>query len=487
MTDEDLDDVTDPGAGANERVARNVLVVVAAELAGKVATLVFTIVVARQLGETSFGAFAYALSFGLLAASFPSWGFDTVLLRRGSAERRDLAPALAITLALRTVLAVPVLLLGVVAAVLTRPSAATTQAVVLVLVAAVLDTYGDAGRAAAGALEKRGRTSVALVAQRIGAAVFAGVALEQGAGLVGVCIAYLASSLLGQALTLRAMRRLGVRAEWSAVTRESLLLMWRDSFYIGIDTLVSMALFRIDALMLGGLRGDRELGHYAVAYRLLETVLFVNWAVSRSVLPMMSREDDDRRLLRITEQGLAAVAVVLIPYGTLLLCEGQSLLRLLFGGEFDESSVESLRWLAAAPLTFGIAYFGSYALLARARNRELLISSAIAAGFNIALNLVLIPPYGDEGAAFATTASFLVEGLVTMGYLRRYGWLRVDRALVLPAAASAVMAAVLVALRAPLAVELVVGVLVFAAAYVPMSLRWAPEQLDLLRSLRRRS
>lgn len=475
------------GEGAGSRVARNVAIVAGAELAGKAATLVFTIVAARSLGAAGFGAFSYALAFSMLLATLPSWGFDSVLIRRGSADPDDLGPALAQTLALRSILAVPVLLLGGGLGALSRPSTEASVALMLILLATVLDTYGDAGRSAAGALEKRGRTSVALIAQRLATAVLAIVLLGSGSGLVTVAIVYLVASVFGQLLTWRALRVLRIRPDWSAVTRPQLRLMWRSSFVLGIDTLVAMALFRLDAVLLGLIRGDEELASYAVAYRLLETVLFVTWAVSRAIFPAMSRAKNDSEAVLLAEQGLSAVAAVFVPYGALLILEGPRLLQLLFGAEYTDQSALILRLLAAAPLAFALSYLASEVLIARNRNRAVLVSTVGAAVLNIVLNAVVIPLYGGPGAALATTVSYAAEGMVAIVLVApTMGYLRVDRALRLPVLALPPMIAAMLVMHLPVLVECALGGLVYVLAWVPLA-RWLfPEQLRLVRSLAKR-
>ena len=460
-----------------------------AELAGKVATLVFTIVAARSLGAAGFGAFSYALAFSMLLATVPSWGFDSVLIRRGSADLADLGPALAQTLALRSILATPVLIIGGTVGALTRPSDEAAIALVLILVATVADTYGDAGRSAAGALERRGRTSVALIAQRLATAVLAIVLLGQGSGLVAVALVYLVSSAFGQLLTWRALRLLHIRPDWSAVTRPQLRAMWRSSFVLGVDTLVAMMLFRLDAVLLGIIRGDEELASYAIAYRLLETVLFVNWAVTRAIFPGMSRAREDREAVLLAEQGLAAVATVFVPYGALLVLEGPRLLKLLFGSEYTGDSGHSMQLLAAAPLAFALSYLASEALTARKRNRAVLLSTAGGAALNIVINLVAIPLYGGPGAAVATTLAYLAEGGLAIALAGpTMGYLRVDRALRLPVLALAPMVAVMLAMQLPVLVECAVGGVVYLLTWLLLA-RWLfPEQLRVVgKLLQRRS
>lgn len=480
-------DLATPPASA-QRAVRNVAIMAACELLGKVATLFFTISAARSLGPAGFGAFSYALTFGLLLATLPSWGFDNVLLRRGSSRRSDLAPALTNVVVWRTIIAVPVLLIGGAAGALSQPSGPTRTAVVLVLLASLLDTYGDAGRAAAQALEAGGRTSIALVAQRIVTAILGLSVLAAGGHLVGVCAAYLISSAVGQLLTALAVKRLGVRPSLRSVDRETLSLLWRQALVIGVNTLVAMALFRVDAVILHALKGDRAVAEYAVAYRLLETVLFFNWIISRAIFPAMAQAVDNRQLLRLIERGIHAIGFVFVPYAVLLLVKGRALLDLLFGAQYLATSTVILRWLALAPLTFGVTFVVGNALLARERNRETLMGSLAGVVVNLGANFALIPVLSGVGAAITTTGSYLASGAVMVWYVTREGGsLRLDRALLLPVLAALPMLGVLIVMPGPLVVSAVVAWAAYLTVYL-LLVRWRdPEQLALLTSAMRRS
>jgi len=485
-----LVDGAEPVSEGTARAARNVVVVTLAELAGKVATLVFTVVVARSLSPAGFGAFSYALALGLLLATVPTWGFDTVLLRRGSADRADLGPAFAQTLALRTVLAVPVLVLGAVAGTLGRPTAEAKVAVVLVLLASLADAYAEAARTAAGALERRGLMALAVVVQRLANAGLAVALLAAGGGLLSVCAAYLGSALVGLALSALVLRHIGIAPTWSAVDRASLAEMWRASFVLGVDTLVAMALFRLDAVLLGALDGDEAVAAYAVAYRLLETVLFVTWAVTRATFPAMARaaqDGEDEPVVRATERGLAVVAAVFVPYGVVLLAEGGAVLHLLFGDAYLAESTVALRWLAFAPLAFALAYVGSNALAALQRNRVLLLSSVAAAVVNVVGNLVAIPYFSTEGAAAMTLLAFTLEGgLVIAALQRSAGLVRLDRALRVPVLAAVPLLVLLLGLHLPVLAECALGGALYLLCWVPLATRLAPDQVAVVRTLVRR-
>ena len=439
--------------------------------------------VARELGASAFGSFSYALAFGLLLGTVIAWGFDAEILRRGSTDPAALDVVLGQALLLRTAHAVPVLVLGGVVGVVTRPTAEAAQTLLLVLLACVLDGYGDSGRSAATAREQPGRAAVALVAQRVSACLLAVAALAAGGGVVAVSGAYLLSSVVGQVALGVLLRRLGVRPRLRP-DGPALRRTWRSTFLLGVDTVLAMALFRIDAVMLGALADDAAVAAYAVAYRLMETVLFVTWAVSRSLFPAMARAGGGPALLRVGETAVSVAGALLVPYGVLLLVDGGELLRLLFGAEYGGDSVTALRLLAFAPLVFAAAYYASYLLLVQRRNRGILVSTVVAVVLNIALNLALIPALGARGAAAATTASYLVEAVVCLAYVRPgAGWLRLDRALLLPAVAALPMAVLLVVLGGHVLVQAAVAGAAYVAGYLLLT-RWRdPERLALLRAI----
>ena len=466
------------------RTARNAAVAAAADIAGKVATLAFAIAAARILEDVGFGEFSYALSFSLIAATLISAGFNPQIVQRASADPPSLPYVLSEVIVWRIGLTVPVLIGTMVLAVFIRPSGTSLVALSLVLVASLIDVFSDTARAAAAARQNLTGVSLALVVQRFAAAGLGIAAMVLGFGVVGVAATYFGASLIGLLLVIRSVRGLGVTAGLRYVTRSGLATTGRTSGVLAVDSVISMSLFRVDQVLLGSLQGARAVGIYAAPYRLLETVLFLSWAVSRAVFPVMSAAKTPGRIRRGVEEGIAAVALVYVPFGVGLWFEAGEVIRLLFGEEFAAEGAVIARWLSAAPLVFGINFLANYGLLALAKRWQTVVSSLVAAVFNIALNLILIPRYSGQGAAIATTASDGLEAVIILVVLTRaIGWVRLDRALAVPFIASAVMGAVLWALRINVILEVLIGGLVYAALWFLLARRFRPEHVQVLKSL----
>jgi O-antigen/teichoic acid export membrane protein len=476
----------------DQRIGRNAAVSAAAELLGKLATFALIVVVARALGVADFGAFSFALSLSLLLMPLAQWGFDSEVERAGSAHPDRLPLLLVQVLAWRTSIAVPLFVVAAAVATLTQPTARAAVVIVLVFLASLVDSYGEVGRSVATARQQQAGVAGAQVVQRFTAALMGIGAVVAGLGLVGLAAGYLVGSVVGGLAVLRAVRRLGVAWTPRELTRAGMSELARKAHALAIASVFWMLLYRFDAVFLGAVKGDHALGAYAAAYRLLETVFFVAWSVRRAVFPVMSAAVDTERLRAEFERAIALVAWFYLPFGTLLLIEAPTVLRVAFGPAYAVESAASLRWLALAPLCFGVLHLAAFALLARERRSDVVWASIIAAGANVAANLVLIPRFAGAGAAAANTGAFLLAAVVLVAFLHNdVGTLRVWHGLAAPVVASALMAAVLLGLgpSTGFALRVLAATAAYLGCWYALLRLFATDDLRAIRALapRRRS
>jgi O-antigen/teichoic acid export membrane protein len=461
------------------RGARTVVVLAAAEFMGKVGTLALLIYAVRALTPAEFGSFSYALAFGLLLAALPTWGLDALMVQQTGADRSRLASQYGQLLVLRTVLAVPVLVAGVAFGLATRPTAADRFALAALLVAAVLESYAQAPRAIGGVLRRQSSLAVLLILQRVLTLVTGIAVLVAGLGLAGLSAAYLMSTFLGTAVLFVAVDRMGARPSW-AVTRTDLRLTARKSIPLGVDALMAMVMFRADAILLGWFHGDEEVAQYAAPFRVVETVLFLTWAVSRVIYPAMAAALDRPAQRLALTRGLAVVAFVFTPFTAFALVRPEDLLALLFGDYYADTGATTLRLLAIVPLLFAMGYLIGSAFIAAGRSRVSMTTSLVAVSTGLGAKLVLLPPLGSHGAALTTTGVYLLDAAFLIVMARRYfGQIGLAAIFALPALAVLPAAAV-----AAMPVHVVPAVALAGCVYVLVwwvaARRWQPEQAAVL-------
>ena len=166
----------------------------------------------------------------------------------------------------------------------------------------------------------------------------------------------------------------------------------------------------LDILMIAAFLDPTETGLYRTATSLAGITSFGLVVVNLVILPKIAalHKSGDRDALQL----LLFRSVILITLSALLgsvflLVAGTHLLDLLFG-EIYTDAYWSLAILAGGQ--FCNAFFGPVALLLNMTGREklTLVGVSVAALVNAALNIVLVPRYGIEGAAFATAFSLFL-------------------------------------------------------------------------------
>lgn len=473
--------------GLMHRTALNVWLVAASQLLGKLATFAWTVAAARMLSQADFGAFFLALAVALLIVGVVRFGFDSALIVLASRRPDEVSRTYALTLVWKGLIAGPACVAGFAVAWVSRPDLHMLEVLAILTAASLLDTVGDTCRSASTSLQQQRGTARALVVQRVVTAVVAVGALAAGADILGLALAVLVGSGTGLAGNLIAVHRLGVRFHRGQVTRGRLADYLRRSWAIGVSAIVLIALFRIDTVILAALKGDAAVGTYAAAYRLLETVLFIVFAVSTAVFPVMSARPDKDRISRGLEKGLTVASTLYLPFGVICLIEADPLLTLLYGTRYAEEGTAVLQWLAFGPLMFSLPFLGGSALMALRLSRGVLLTATTALAVNVASNLVLIPAFSAVGAALSTTTSYLFNGVIVLVVLwRAEVRVRLLRPIAEPLVASALLAVLLWVTPFPLVVSLAAGGVAYALAWFVLVRRFSPEQIAVVLSLLRR-
>jgi O-antigen/teichoic acid export membrane protein len=468
-------------SSGSRRILANTGYRLLADAGSKVASLVFYIVMARELGAESFGVFTFALAFVILATTLGNFGQDSILTREVARDRSLLDRYFVNTLALKTVLCVGSLAaaIGIAAPFV---SGETLTVLLILGPAAVFELLTTTCFAGFQAYERLEFVPVALISQRTLTAAAGIAALLAGAGVVPVAWIYLAGSLFGFALALRLFLR--------NIARPALLIepgrwwsLMRAAAAIGLAGVFAVVLFRVDMTMLAIFESAEVVGHYGAAYRLLEATLFISWSVSSAVYPVFSRLTpvSDPPVGFVFERGIKLGIALTLPLAAGALVLADPVVRTLYGSEYDES-VDALRLLTPAIALYPVLYVTGSLLVSQNRQRVMLYVYALVAAENILANLVLIPWLSLEGAALGTSISTaLVAVLLLHGAREDVAWARVLGGPVLATAAAALL---MVLLREHLAPAIVSAAIVYIAVLVLFERRLFPEDaravLDLL-------
>ena len=369
-----------------------------------------SILVARTLGPDLFGIYAVALSVGALAAILIDGGFSKLLQRERARESIALAeigpalPALAYGHAMLVIVA-----LSILAVLIFQDYKMTALVTIWCFGAAVLNGYGLAVLRGDGRLVRDASWQIGN--RTLSALCMAAAVLFLGASRPWhVLMAQFAgSAAFGLFVTwfLRVRPRLIVPP---AVYRAVLPLVWLD--------LATALYFRSDMVLLEFLKAPHaEVGHYGVAYRLIEALILMASPMGM-ILFRHFRQGSDMPVRMVRQMLLPPMALAMVIGSglALLLWFGSDMIVSLAYGQAYQGASLLLAILGCSLIFILPNGILNQAALALGLERWFAVSATIAAIINITGNLLFIPIYGAMASAWMTVITEAVLGFcVAMG------------------------------------------------------------------------
>ena len=176
---------------------------------------------------------------------------------------------------------------------------------------------------------------------------------------------------------------------------------------------------RFDIFLLGALSTSREVGLYAVAVALAETIWHVPMSIHITLFPRtaaIGRIEGARKLPRACRMTLLLTLSLALAVGAL----GYPLVLVLFGRPFLPAVIPLIVLLPGV-VAVGLAnVFESY-FAGVDRRQYQSFSVAWAFALSLGLGVTLIPRYGALGAALASTGSYLLQMVLSISLYRRLG------------------------------------------------------------------
>lgn len=205
-------------------------------------------------------------------------------------------------------------------------------------------------------------------------------------------------------------RRL-TRLRWQASGAWTLL---KESWPEMISQLALMMLFRIDTLMVKAISGAGAAGEYGVAVRLSEVLYFFPTALAGVILPrLLARQHSlgDGYRSGFADYFGATWLMAGLGAAGLALVAGPMVVGLMGDAFIGSAAILSIHAWAFVPYALGIAR--TQHLTAEGRLWLNLPSVTVALIVNIGLNLMWIPKWQGEGAAWATLVAYTVAWVGT--------------------------------------------------------------------------
>lgn len=369
---------------------------------------------ARYLGKTGYGEYSLVFVYLYLSTVIAYFGFDAILLRELSKENDEkyqnrLLTAAVILKLIFSLFAISLTLLYL--SFINYPFPLKLGIVIanLTLIIGAAESVEVIFKARL----KMANSVISSVVSQSLHLLFIFLAITMKMDLPYLIVAYLFARIFRIITMWRLSRRfIKIRFDWDW---QSVLFLFKNSFLLGISSGLWIIYYRIDALMLGFMKGAEFVGQYSAAYKFVDIGFLFSGMVMVSIFPLMSKRypDDIPGLKRIYQKTIDYVSLIGGTLTLLIVLLSPYLIVFIFGSQF-RGSISTLRILGLVPFVIFLNNAtGHMMLVLGMQGKPLLFLRLLGAFINVSINMLLIPFWGSNGAALATVVTEFVLLILT--------------------------------------------------------------------------
>ncbi len=453
----------------------------------------FSLLIVRNLGVDAFGQYSAVLAFAVVFYFVADLGLSPYTVRE-VARWRDSEDGLAQTNQIYSNVVYLRLILSVLATAITVVAAWWTGRPTVMIIAIVLSNLGlvlwalhGANSAVMSGLERVDLANGANVINQVVFIAAGTAALYWGGGYYGLIIASVLGTALMTVVSWRILRTMQVHLAHPDLRRWLPLLA--ASLPFGIMTLAQNLSLNFDSVILNVTRGDVETGYYGAVYGLVFSAVVISNVLNTTLYPSLTRQsvNNSHLLSGIYQRALRYLMLISLPIAVGTWALADQIVPFLFKAAYLPAvpALQIIIWVV--PFMFASEFLG-YVVFIQGHERYAARAITLSTGFNVALNLVLIPRVGFMGAAVITvlTEIILVGQYLWMlrEQLQGFQW---GPILFRPLVAALLMGGLVLALHGlPLFVNIAIGALFYGTLLLLFRVL-GNDELRFVLSLRRRA
>ena len=381
-------------------------------LAGASGKVIFTVlglatfaVVTRSLGPEDFGLYRTIFTYISLVGVLAHFGTPALALREISRPEADQARVIGNAIALRLVLMLAVLLIGVVAV----PVFGLDPRVQLGALVAVLGwTALEVGNVIIVVFQNRLKQHLASLAEVLGGVVTLALVLAiayMGLGLYWMVAAFAAGRLFIAAMAWKLADRLvSLSLRFDRASWQYLL---EHGWPLGLSVIVTVIIARGDIMAMALFHPAAAVGLYGVASKMLEMIVTIPNLLAPLMMPQfVGAGRDMKRLGAYMNAGLRALLVIGVFTLFALINFSTDVVKLVAGSDYEQAGI-ILKIMSPAVVVLFVSILVRFLLITLGKQRLMLMADLIGLAVVLPAYGFLVPAWSYVGAAIAMTLAHL--------------------------------------------------------------------------------
>ncbi|MGP8324096.1 MAG: flippase [Methanosarcinaceae archaeon] len=399
-----------------QKIAKNTGVLITGDVIFRFISLFVTIYLARYLGTAGFGKYAFVFAFLAFFGVITDSGLRTILVREMSREPSRSPKLIGNGYFIKAFLTILAVVLSTLTITSMQYSTDITYYVYVASLTLIFFSFSDLYEGIFQANLSMVYSVIAKLSFKfISAAFILWIVFSHGTLMQILWVLVLSEAIKTSINYYYSRRFVKPKLEIDIELCKHLL---KESLPIALSSVILVIHFNTDVVMLSVMQGDSAVGVYSAAYKLVEPLNFVPYALMLSLFPIMSEsfKSSREKLINIYHLGFKYILLITLPLVICVAVLSGEIIYIVYGGQFTASVrvLGTLIWvLVFSSLSMLIGNF----LIAIEQQTLRMYSMLIGVSINVVFNFLLIPVFSYNGAAIVTLVTNIVIFTVNLYFI----------------------------------------------------------------------
>lgn len=388
-----------------QTIFKNMSWLLVSQILASIFGFVWTILIARYLGVSDYGILGFAISITTILGIIDDMGISTHIVRHISTDYDSAPKYIGNALPLKLIFASSKVILTLIILIILGVNELTLTITMLFTLEMIFKSYINSLNGSFQAFELGKYQGIGNIIMNTLTLVFILIAIYTDLGLFGVSISYVLANLIAFIYVYYVLNKHVVKPKFE-LDAEFCKKITILSLPFAVTGILYTVYYSIDVIMLTNMVGSYATGIYNATYKLISVLTLFYSVYTAVIFPVMSRffKNDESMLLISFEKSIKYLMLAIIPLAVGTVLYSTDIIHLIYGHEYDAASsvLSILIWTVCL-----LFISGACNTLLNASHKEVTVTKiyAVAAVFNIILNLFMIPWLSYDGAAITTVLS----------------------------------------------------------------------------------
>jgi O-antigen/teichoic acid export membrane protein len=391
------------------KIAENTGFLFFTEIFDKLLAFLLIIIIIRSLGDKGYGIYSFMFAFILMFTVVSSLGMGIYMLREIPKHKENRARTQKLinnTLTLELIITAFMFIVAMVITPLWPRAYEVRLGIFLVIIHEIINTVFLLIKMIFSAYERNEFKLYSTIIDKSAALIIAVPVLLKGYGLYTLLMALIAAKIIALVSTYIILSR-NIITISPAIDPKFCKGLIRKSIPFWFSIVFITLYYHTDKVMLTAIKGYISTGIYSAASTIINALVFLPVIMVYATFPAMSRfyHTKSERLLKLLYQkSFYYLLLMSIPISIGIGLLAERIVLFLYKEQFLLSG-SVLRVLSGVLIFIFVNYIMGYLLNSVNKQKVFAISSSACLLSNVLINLILIPRFDYQGAAYATIIS----------------------------------------------------------------------------------